>query len=405
MIKDNKSNSRTIDKLYDVLFSALKILFPMFKKPNNLDLKSIYFLLSSTLAILTIFFYGLSYIFFYAYYFCVNKNNMPMLDIIINPIPFNFRSLSILGFFLVIIFAILLYCLGKIIKSIKANSISIFIFDVIILLAITSVIHLFLVIFFTGDLSNYKSSYDIWLYVVFIIVMISLFNSNNIFSTVYGIIGSFEISVIYIVIIRLLNISEENPSIYIFLFLCFIFSVMFSFYRCDRIKKIMLNSITFIIIFSLIVWFDFPLPGYKWIKLAFLITISIACTVVIINLIKRLINNIKIQINNNVYHFPKQIKVFLLSNLKLYKIIILPMAVLFYIVLLGSWIFQIGVSIQNNLSNNSQDIIKYYTANQEKLYETLEGKIVCYKDNMFYISTKDKKLIIIKTDKVYIEQK
>lgn len=123
-MKHNISNNKNIIKAKvaeeeKLNIKHLKKILPKLKRLKDYESKSLYLMI----IVQGFIFYTLAYVFFYGYYFGGKSNNIQsVLQVVINPVPFNFKFLTILGSFLVLIVLVVVNISGKISQSLNKKS-------------------------------------------------------------------------------------------------------------------------------------------------------------------------------------------------------------------------------------------------------------------------------------------
>lgn len=347
-------------------------------------------------------FYCLGYLFVYGFYFSgASARRYSLLDIVVNPIPLEFKSTIVIAILFLI--SVILFLL--IIKSLKINKLlTVFMFIGI---------HFLLAAIFIG-FGNDNNFEDILLFCLVWVLPLIVFEMIS-FTKVLETTGAliiissfcyiFNITIFIIVILTHFNAFDTLNSLFFILFVLFLFIT-------PKILKLIITAIKYrtglmVICFSIVNMFIIIMAGIIFYAMKPKLSIFMFFLPAIISLIiayilsgfisskKILINNISI--NSQMPSSKNNLEIFktitsknrYLSTIILISVILFCFSIAFY----GSII--LGHTVRMSIFNIPSDLIKYSSCG--KINE-IRGTIVCKKDGICYISTEDFNLKTVKTD-------
>lgn len=376
--------------------SISKILEEWLIQLKRFDLKIIYF----SIVLLGFVLYTIAYVFLYGFYFGRESGDiMSIIQVIINPVPFNFKSLTILGLFLVLLLTFVIIVLQRITDSLLNKTIYI-ISDLVVLIILIICTQTAITLVFIGKYNLSIKYFGVWVFLILTIIYVALSLSGNVFELVYGILGGLLIFFItslgsYILHMHI-QIQIEIYS-WIFIGVSLLLSILIVYYK--NLKSKILYCIVYIVIYL----FAIEIGEIKVTKLSlFLLAIIILILLVGINFLIK-----KIKKYSYIQKFIKKRDELqegntnlLVSGLKFvykrYKVIFIPGIISAFILYSYFLIFDLGREISKNMLKTSYDTISYRPINTNVLPEPLRGIVVSQTDNTFYISNESKELIMIK---------
>ena len=342
--------------------------------------------------------YTIAYVFLYGFYFGRESNNvMSVIQVVINPVPFNFKSLTMLGLFLVILLAGFISILHKIADSLKRKS-KLIIFDLIILVVLNISTQVAITLVFIGKYNLSVKYLDIWIFLSLIIIYFALVVSGKGVEIVYAFIGDILISVITLFVFAKFKVqvgAVHSLSMFISVWLLLAILLVYI-----NLRRLIINCLIYIVTyFSVIAILKINLISYRSL-LAVIIILSLLITINFLMkknylYIRRIINNknkIKKQKNKN-NKLEKHVNNILVElTAGRYKFIIVPIYISISILASYYLIFTLGKDTSKNMLETSYDIISY----KPNGINPLRGIVVSHSDNVFYISNEKKELIMIK---------
>lgn len=403
-----EKKKKDLESFTSIIFNLIRKIFPMLNISDGISMDSTIVIASVILPGTAAFFYALAYLFFYGYYFGGNSSNsLSFITLFIYPIPFNFKSLTLLGLFLATIVIVIATVLNNLIKSIKTYHVTNSIIDLIILFCIIVISSICIDIFFIGKVGG-TQWFKVWTYPIIIFLIITLLYSKNIWNLIWGFISGFIIMLSIAIIQAILNIGNIGMNERLFWITVLLVSYILCFGKFKRIKRIILSSI--ILVLSIFVIEEISLLTYikpKFLRIMLGLIISLLLSIIIIKLLFKiglLIKKIEKQTTlHKIFQKTKKDYINVLKNVGERHTKVLVIASLaVYIVVISFSIFNLGVYISETVQSRSFYIIEYFDENNNK-GEPLTGNIAAFKDDTYYVSDKNKNLIIIKTDKLIIK--
>lgn len=402
-----EKKNKNLQSFTGIILKLIKKIFPMLNISDGISMDSTIVVASAILPGTAAFFYALAYLFFYGYYFGGNSSNsLSLITLFIYPIPFNFKSLTLLGLFLAIIVIGIATILNKLIKSIKIYHVTNSAIDLIILFCIIVISSICIDIFFIGRVGG-TQWVKVWAYPIIIFLIIPLLYSKNIFNLIWGFVSGFIIMLAIAIVQAILNIGNIGMNEWLFWITGLSVSYILCFGKFKRVKIIILASI--ILVLSLFVIEEISALSYinpKFLRIMLVFIVSLLLSIIICKLLLRLeLFIIKIEKQNALYKMLRKIKKNCINILKdvctryVKLLVIILLAV--YIVVISFSIFNLGVYISGAVQSRSFYIIEYFDEDNKKS-EPIKGDIAAFKDDIYYISDKSKNLIIIRTDKIII---
>jgi hypothetical protein len=348
-------------------------------------------LLYSGLAFIAFFVYTLSYVFFYGYYFSGQSDEpISMVKAFLNPVPFNFKSLTIIGLFLIIVLLILLNIEYKMSISLREKSITFFM-DLFALVIIIIVIQAFFSLVFRGSFRGDFRYLLSWTTPLFIIIITAFLHSGKWLNLIWGTVGLVDVIIIVSIIDLLMKKSPTIPTIdFVLSLIWIVISIITVFYK--NIRLVVLFNFCFFIFTVLVI-----LSPVKNLSLSLgisLFIISILIVLASINSFNSIIKREKIkktEINSN------QKKSVAHSIDNLIKKYIVTISTVIFLTLIGyayHYAYDAGSYFKANVPQKAYDEIKY---NDNGATVTIKGVVVSNKDGVYYISTDKKQLVTIKS--------
>lgn len=384
---NNKENDK---KVFGRLVKDIKQLF------TSKDTKI--YALSTTILLLSMFIYGQAYLFFYGYYF---GNNTPLYKAIINPVPFNYKSLILLGLFIIIILFVLSleyiqltkYQLIKTHQYIKTKKTLTIILLIITCLGANSLI----LYMFTGSLNNLYYTFKRWATLVPVIILMMLLTSDKVLDGIKGFILS------YLLIVSLFLTFNKYHFFYThYAEIFYLIFIIIFWLECILEDTYLLSIIGVLCVIVLVISYTITR-----ISLVNSIILSITILFCLYLFLKKLFNK------NNYLYIPqkstrKYVPNYLHVNCKsivpgAYEFIyeryitfiicnLLILACSFYFI----WFFfHLGNAINSVVPIKSYDKIIFKSNNTNNL---IIGNIVASDTNKFYIANIKKELIMIEND-------
>ncbi|NFV11718.1 hypothetical protein FDG09_01930 [Clostridium sporogenes] len=359
-------------------------------------------------------FYNLGYAFLYGYYFGGDlEDKVPLIDMFVNPIPFNFKSIVFMGILLLIYIIMTFLPLGKIILSDKIRDkifwlivfltssiiyivgsgwtfigafdkkvLSNMIYFIIVIISIPLFIFFILNFFMYCSKYNYKFCSSTGYYLVLFIIGMGIINrfykiSSNYLEIVwfYGLfIGPIFVTIIGKVIWR--KIIRYRNTIINKILLWFPSSVIIS----TIISRIM----------------DIKLPSYKF---AIILLINILALVTIILIRNYSIRKSKKEESNVIYSNVTTIKNnrdnTVIYIMFIIMIIVVTLPIIPYITV------EMGKITRSTIVGLSKEKIIYEKADEKKDFKYIFGNIVAEKNNTYFVSKlPERKLMTIKNTNV-----
>lgn len=357
---------------------------------------------SFVVTIISCIFYSLGYLFIYGFYFSgVSARRYSLFDIIINPIPLDFKSTIVIA----VLFLISVILFRLIVKSFKINK--------VLTLFIFIGVHFLLAVIFIGfgndnDFQDILLFCLVWVLPFLVYQMISfskeLENTGSLI-IISSICYAFNLTILNILILVNFNILHTYYS------WCYISFVLLLFLT-PKILKLIIAKIKYqagviLICFSIINLLIVIITGIIFYLIKSKLSITQFIFFMIISLViasvfsilmsrsKFFINNSSI--NTEIPNSKSNLEIFKnLTNKNRYLSIIILISVMllcFSICFYGSII--LGHIVRMSILNIPSDLIKYTSCG--KTCE-IRGIIVCKKDGIGYISTEDFNLKTVNID-------
>lgn len=403
----NKNNN-SVDE--EILKRNVSNFVQIIKKP---EIKKI--LYSSIIPIVALFFYSLAYLFFAGFYFGGTKDNtVPMLELIINPIPFNYKGLILLGSVLLCFFISLTYIGVNLTKSLVLNqrSMTLFCINMSLFFFLIILIHSILYFFLGSHVMTMERIYGIWAPLLGALLILILLFNKEFTSIITGVIIGF---ISFIVVALVFKPREVNSTFYI---VTVIAGILLLF---DPIKNIKKKSLSFGVLFLLSFYVVMNVSLFKSIIIYLSVHINIEFLVLFFSLIvslfiyitlilvRKMINIKKIMKKLKFFSANKYSKneklieryTFLKSYIKTKYIYVgSALVIICEICFMSWWIFRTGVLLHDGLNLNVQNKIVYFDG--QKL-QAINGKIVLINDGVAYISSEENRLIMIRSNQIVVE--
>ncbi|MFT8351024.1 hypothetical protein [Clostridium saccharoperbutylacetonicum] len=368
------------------------------------------------------FFYNLGYTFLYGYYFGGNTvDRISFLQMYVNPVPFNFKSIVGIGLGLFIYILLIGFPLAKILKAKNKKEVIgngvIFVFIVMCLVICSAFL-------FIGTLDRDVIFTDmIYFIFIFITLPITIFimllfaKYSNKYTLVFlgGVVDTIVIvSLVVTITNKIANDYIELLIVYgmyvIPIILTHILNIILM--PVERIKSGKLKICTKYTIIFAPVSIIISLLIRKWFKVEFFsarfvlcIVISIAILIIVILIINSIYGSDKSKgsrekteiLSDGMKKTPKE-------NYTNYKYAIIGGLVLgiFMFSIVPNVTLETGKMVRNTLRGLSKDKIIYEKADDKKESQYVFGDIVAQKDNIYFVSKlPERKLMTIKNTNVF----
>lgn len=357
------------------------------------------------------FFYQLGYSFLYGYYFGGDgKDTISIIDMVVNPVPFNFKSISAIG--LIFLFSLITYLVPLILSIYehevgkKAIYFGIHIFMIFLIIILSSG-------FFWGDYNNiFSKSIDLILLLFIIPATVLWLASIFKFGLEYP-IKSFSLflylMIFFSVIINLIDIDEKQE---VYEIICILviptINIIISFSKfifpkvkmlSDKTNKNIISFFTYLPIVLLAIMLIYEWLISKIINIEHKTIITLGCTIIITLTLVVLLNKRTIRKNKKDIRNNKEIK----NNDSKKKIKIIP--------ILLTWIMSVlclfsfipyftalgGREVRKAVSSDSKDLIIYNNLYDKSKTQFMFGSVVAQTDQVYFISKyPERKLVTIK---------
>lgn len=365
--------------------------------------------------------YGVGYLFFYGYYFVRNENVM-LLEIIINPVPFKFHTVVIISIILLFVLTSIILPCKEIYQSINGKKIHKLFARLLLLTTILLVDYLILTfIFFSNDVMACfmgKSSIDVYGNVLtfskFFIILIAiiffciLLLAKKFQKIFYGFILSLIITILITLIYEHVSTEKFVLGEYftfvlwniIATILCFIKDGLFK----SGIDVIAKSTILFFILLFCQPYTKFILsiPTHETIKIIilFIVPLLITLLIILLNTCRLKIKNIEQKESEKklVNNLIEKIEYFINDKSKIFAILSILCGI--YILIIGNYTLSLGTYVGSKFSSlKNEHIIAYSNGKSEPIYNDY-GIIVANTENIYYISDENRKLVTIKSDNI-----
>ncbi len=392
-------------------------------------------IIATVAVLISLFFYNLGYAFLYGYYFGGDLNNsISFLEIYVNPVPFNFKSISFIGLGLLIYIIVIFLPLIKILRSKNKSknifNVCVFFYSIVVLIISSSCV-------FIGAF-NKEVIITKMIYFIFLITVFPL----TLFLLMLFVIFAFDYKLVFLsalaytlLLVMFISYKFQIPHDYVQLvmfysvyFIPLLFTqvlrgILFlikwiknEFIRLNIKYIVLFGSVA--IIFSvrikkmisirfLSAYYPFVLICSCGILLVMIFIIKLAFnevikglyfkTKTIINKIKENIvirNNDKGAISNNDDVAKKRESAYLIST-------VICLSMIFVSAIVSHSIVEVGKMTRYSLTGLSKDKIVYEKADDKKQNQYIFGDIVAQKDNIYFISKlPERKLMTIKNTNV-----
>lgn len=393
MARKKKNSTGDKNKNLNKFEKYLKLI----KKLKDYESKWLYFLLIAFGFI----FYTLAYVFFYGYYFGGSIKNVPsVIKIIINPVPFNFKSLTVLGVIFALVVTVFVNISTKITQKVKDKS-KLIILDMLILIGAVIGSQIMLTIIFIGKFELRIDYFKAWIVPVIIVGYFSLSSIEKYLDMVFGAFGAAFVTIILNLIDMIIKLSIPISWYMVIITIGWLIISIMSTYI--QIKKIIIYEYVFLLIYM--VWGNSVKLEIVSIKSGVIAGIII----LIINITNKIYNILRVRWKKK--HPPKTTsnekkenvsKVDSLGRILLdqYKFILLTVSILFILCSTYYSTFLLGKTMSDNMNETLyDDIILNIDDHTKESNQIIVGNIISYKDNMLYISDKNRQLLKIKCDK------
>lgn len=239
----------------DNIFDFLIWLSDLLKKNKRLLVASIT-TLSLLFTIFNFFTFAIGYIFLYGFFFGgkMGDNNSSVMETFVNPVPFNFYSVMIIGY-LIVISAFYFYLIGRYIIYIKNKTNNDKIFEKIMktfwlflgIMFIFAIIHLGMVSFFISGSDIFKNAFSFlyfWIVplMLFILVYWNIRGMKYPFPSISGIFYSFLFLALYSKFIKEIKVDDEI-FINFLPFIIFAGSIVFSLFGNTHKNNLLISTI------------------------------------------------------------------------------------------------------------------------------------------------------------------
>ena len=380
----------------DISLKDIKVKFVEITKNIFEFLKEYYLVLTFIGTVFGLLFYSMGYFFLYGYFFGgIDKGFKAFIYFLINPIPFGFKQVLIVGSILLAILVMFWY----IIKELNNN----YLLNTILLI----VLHLFIVFVFLGYQKNIEiiTSLTVWIVPMFIIGFIKYL--QVIMNRPIFMFASFS----YITILIWLMVITKNIKYSDFIINFSQFILMFLTVFLNKLKRESkyYDFVVFLPMSVAVILFLFSLfvnkMGIAVNYVAY--TISIIIGVIILfwifrcnrNKIRERFDRVKDDRNLNRENsdwFKKIVDMGIAKIAFVAIFIFLNVTIILY-----TGLFILGESVKYFVWKTDDGIITYTFNGEEK---DIIGKVVASKKDMYYISDKNDNLVLIKTKELYIRE-
>ncbi|MFF0830187.1 hypothetical protein ACFYU8_25270 [Brevibacillus sp. NPDC003359] len=360
--------------------------------------------LSATFITLFGFFnYMLGYSYLYGYYFGKDQNvPTSILELIISAVPFNFYTVTVMGVFVILLysfFASLVYFIVKSSTNVKSWKTSFQKLLAVCLIIFVSQISISIIFFgeFKNNLSQIiEMGVFIWCLFFFLLVfLIWMIRSSK--RPIAGISG-FLYSIILLLLMAQYTDIAVDYQIAIFLFSCFPFGILLTWYKRNNFFIYYPYSALFLIMIS---GESLGLSVDRSIFLSLIIAVifSMIFESVKQNLVQMYIFlKRKLQKNTDVVEIvdPKKNK----ANLKVTLPVLIMMCILALTTVVPYTSFITGKIMRSMIPGRAIQVIEYSNGTNN-----ICGELVTYKDGVFYISNTKWELVVLKNIDVTVKFK
>lgn len=405
----DKNDGKEIDvsNIITFIFNYIKSLSNDEEKKNNL--KEGYLVISTILAIISVVFYSFSYVFLYGYYFGGhNKEQMSFINIIVNPVPFNFKSLVIVGVILFIICVVILFSLYNLYQSLKCRNLLGYILHLSIFIIFIIIIHYILYKVFVGSV-NFDDIYKTWFLAIISLIITVLLNLRKIKEVIYGFLTVSILNAFIGILGLYIPLLKYKISINQTFFLLVLLASLLTLGKIVFLKKYVKYLMLFLVLLILTGGLLSLITNNTYISISASTISSILLMGLINYFIKRSVfikvdNKMLISLYRRIAKVLSTLtsEIFILYNTYIKLITFIALSI--YIFMVYGWIFTLGQSTQNNYNDVNNDEINYYTGDSNNPINKVIGNIISQKDDVYYISTKERKLVRIKSDVIYSRQ-
>jgi len=373
--------------------SELEILKGWLNALKSYDSKIVYF----TVLLLGFGLYTLAYVFFYGFYFGKKSENViSILQVVINPVPFNFKSLTMLGLFLVIVCTVFIIILQKITESLTKKS-GFIIVDLLVLIILDICAQAAITLVFIGKSNLDLKYFGIWVFINLLIIYFALAASGKLIEIAYGLMVGLLILFITFLVTFTFKL-EIRSELYLIIFGIgwFLIAILIVYFN---IKKWIINCFIYVVIclLSVEIMAENKLDSFYILPAAIIIMIVQIVINILIN------KHLYYQHSINEHNFNKKLKTeynksenLVVVIFQRYKFILVPISISGIILCTYILIFTLGSDLSKNIMITSYDIISYKSIEKNNETVPMKGIVVAHNDNIFYISNKDRELIMIK---------
>jgi hypothetical protein len=399
-IKRSSNENNKISKDNQTFIQVIKNVLKLSELSKRYESKTLYIVL----VFLGFFVYTLAYVFFYGYYFSGQSGDLPsMIQAFVNPVPFNFKPLTIIGLSLIVVLLVLTNMAYIMVTSLKSNPIE-FIVDLIILVALIIFIQICFSIAFVGTYRLRFQDIRIWGYPILLILFSSFINSGKGRYFFWSLLGAVDIFLIAGIVSTISGIEFKNSYGYsIFFTAWLVLSIISLFYR---IIKCIIGFNLFVIAFLIlsVLMKNQNLISHKTI---IIFVISLICVLLLFRFYNYLRGLIMKRHHTDKHKLVRNLDFYIGVEfiIQKYKFVFLPVFALILIALAYSSTYDLGRSLQKSLSQETYDIISYYSNTSMNSPNTIVGNIISYKDGVYYISNDKKELITLKNSIVETKPK
>jgi len=373
--------------------SELEILKGWLNALKSYDSKIVYF----TVLLLGFGLYTLAYVFFYGFYFGKKSENViSILQVVINPVPFNFKSLTMLGLFLVIVCTVFIIILQKITESLTKKS-GFIIVDLLVLIILDICAQAAITLVFIGKSNLDLKYFGIWVFINLLIIYFALAASGKLIEIAYGLMVGLLILFITFLVTFTFKL-EIRSELYLIIFGIgwFLIAILIVYFN---IKKWIINCFIYVVIclLSVEIMAENKLDSFYILPAAIIIMIVQIVINILIN------KHLYYQHSINEHNFNKKLKTeynksenLVVVIFQRYKFILVPISISGIILCTYILIFTLGSDLSKNIMITSYDTISYKSIEKNNETVPMKGIVVAHTDNIFYISNKDRELIMIK---------
>ncbi len=368
--------------------------------------------------------YGIGYLFLYGYFFGGSTGNSPsLIQVFINPVPFNFYAVIISSILFIICVVLILYFLNKVTnllqKGLRLNGE--LIGKIIISIILIVIFHFSLTVlvvpgaFGTNEITFFKVISFIGFWMTPINISISyIWMRNSFFNHFFSILSLLTALIIMVLCYRLIiktdiiNLTSFQKFLgimgvnYVDLGLLFVFLISIILISPQQTTyKINVNGM--LIRFMFFLTLSFIILGLLVDHLSLNITINGA--IIIMTFFSGLLELLFINFQEKIILYQSQLVIdmdYKKLNFNKIKKTVIPfftVLLLLFIVLVSNLIFKAGVYVRENAVNSSDNLMSeeiYFSKNCYKI----NGIIIADKNGIYYISNNSWTLTTLKNQSI-----